>query len=173
MGTFAQRGLAASSLDHCGTPVPITCDAAIPPPSVYIGRGTRVLPLRLIPQEPLTRRSPGYLLVVVRLDTVLDPGDVDDRSSSTRPSRGLRQTREDQPIPKIQRFSELCFRFRATPFISPHSLLFPSLFRFSHFTTGRLTRPYPGRLARSMRVPPQHATIARLPLWHDVAVPDG
>ena len=31
--TVAQRGLAASSLDHCGTPVPITRDAAIPPPS--------------------------------------------------------------------------------------------------------------------------------------------
>ena len=45
-----------------------------PRPSFYIGRGTRVLPLRLIPQELLARRSPGYLPVVVRLDAVLDSG---------------------------------------------------------------------------------------------------
>jgi hypothetical protein len=32
VGTFAQRGLAASSLGHCGTPVPITRDAAISRP---------------------------------------------------------------------------------------------------------------------------------------------
>jgi hypothetical protein len=30
VGTFAQRGLAASQLGHCGAPVPITRDAAIP-----------------------------------------------------------------------------------------------------------------------------------------------
>ena len=33
--------LAASSLGHCGTPVPITGDGAIPTPSFHIGRGTR------------------------------------------------------------------------------------------------------------------------------------
>jgi len=74
VGTFARRGLAASLLDRCGSPVPITRDAAISSPSVYIGRGTRVLPLRLIPQELFARRSPGYLPVVVLLDAVLDPG---------------------------------------------------------------------------------------------------
>jgi hypothetical protein len=74
VGTFAQRGLAASQLGHCSTPVPITRDAAIPRPLFSIGRGTRVLPLRSFPQELLDRRSPGYLPVVVRLDAVWDPG---------------------------------------------------------------------------------------------------
>ena len=90
MGTFAQRGLAASLLDHCGTPVPITRDAAIPPPSVYIGRGTRVLPLRSIPQELLARRLPGYLPVVVWLDAVLDPGVAETDSSLPSAPHGLR-----------------------------------------------------------------------------------
>ena len=74
MGTFARRWLAASSLDHCGTPVPITGDAAFPRSLFHIDRGTRVLPLRSIPQELLVRRLPGYFPVVVRLDAVLDPG---------------------------------------------------------------------------------------------------
>ena len=44
------------------------------PFSFHIDRGTRVLPLRSIPQELLVRRLPGYFPVVVRLDAVLDPG---------------------------------------------------------------------------------------------------
>ena len=40
---FVREAKAASAIDlgHCGTPVPITCDAAIPSPSFYIGPGTR------------------------------------------------------------------------------------------------------------------------------------
>ena len=37
-------------------------------------------------------------------------------------------------------------RFRATPFTSSYLLLFLSPCGFSHFTTGRLTSPYPERL---------------------------
>jgi hypothetical protein len=61
-----------------------------PSPSVYIGLGTRVLPLRVIPQGHLARRSPGYLLVVVRLDAVLDPGVSASHSSLSRSPLGLR-----------------------------------------------------------------------------------
>ena len=42
-------------------------------------------------------------------------------------------------------FSELCFRFRATPFTSPHSLINHVAFATQPYTTGRLTKPYPGR----------------------------
>ena len=37
---------------------------------------------------------------------------------------------------------------------------------FSHFTTGRLTTPYPERLTRLRRAPPRQATIARLPILY-------
>ncbi len=89
MGTFAQRELDASLLDRCGSPVPITRDAAISPPSVYLGRGTRVLALRFSPRA-LARRLPGYLPIVVHLDAVLDPGVVIEHSSLLCASLGLR-----------------------------------------------------------------------------------
>jgi hypothetical protein len=44
-------------------------------------------------------------------------------------------------------FSELRVRFRATPFTSPHSLISPVACATQPYPTGRLTRPYPGRLA--------------------------
>ena len=72
-----------------------------PLPSFYIGQGTRVLPLRLIPQELLDRRSPGYLPVVVQLDAVLDPGVSASHSSLTRSPHGLRPIGEDRHVPKI------------------------------------------------------------------------
>ena len=59
-------------------------------PSFYIGPGTRVLPLRLIPQELLDRRSPGYLPVVVQLDAVSDPGGSASCSSLPHSPHGLR-----------------------------------------------------------------------------------
>jgi len=92
VGIFAQRGLDASQLGHCGSPIPITRDAAIPPPSFYIGRGTRVLALRISPRA-LARRSPGYLPAVVHLDAVLDPGVVALHSSLTCLPLGLRPYR--------------------------------------------------------------------------------
>jgi hypothetical protein len=42
-------------------------------------------------------------------------------------------------------FSELRFRFRATPFTSPHLLIFRVACASRLYTTGRLTKPYPGR----------------------------
>ena len=50
MGTFAQRALLASSLGHCGSPVPITRDAAIPRPLFTLAAVLGYWPLRLIPQ---------------------------------------------------------------------------------------------------------------------------
>jgi len=80
------------------------------------------------------------------------------------------------PAPKMKgsarsqtpNFSGLCVRFRATPFTSSDSLLFLSrpVGREGCFTTGRSTTPYPGRLRRLRRLPPRHATIARLPILY-------
>ena len=61
-----------------------------PPPSFYIGRSTRVLPLRSIPQGLLARRSPGYLPTVTRLDAVLDPGVTASCLSLSHSPHGLR-----------------------------------------------------------------------------------
>ena len=114
-----------------------------PRPSFYIGHGTRVLPLRSIPQELFARRLPGYLPAVVQLDAVLDPGGVVSRSSLSRSPHGLRLLRRDRPAPK----------FHCSRDYVPDSGLHPSPrrtrylyflpFGFSHFTNGRLTRPYP------------------------------
>ena len=60
-------------------------------------------------------------------------------------------------------FSELRVRFRATPFTSPHSLISRVACATLPYTTGRLTKPYPGRPAILWIVPAQLATIARLP----------
>jgi hypothetical protein len=43
------------------------------------------------------------------------------------------------------KFSELRVRFRATPFTSPHSLISLVACAIQLYTTGRLTKPYPGR----------------------------
>jgi hypothetical protein len=132
------------------------------PASFYIGRGTRVLPLRFIPQELLARRSPGALLAVEWLDAVLDPGAVSALVSS-HGSLWPAPTLTGSALSPSLLFSGLCVGFRATPFTSPLSLLFLLLCRFSHFTTGRLTIPYPERLPRLLALPPRHATLARLP----------
>jgi len=71
-------------------------------PSFYIGQDTRVLPLRLIPQGLLVRRSPGYLPAVVQLDAVFDPGVSAPCSSLSHSPHGLRLFREDRHIPVIQ-----------------------------------------------------------------------
>jgi len=106
-----------------------------PTPSFHIGHGTRVLPLRLIPQGLLDRRSPGYLHVVAQLDAVLDPGVSASHSSLPCSPHGLRPIRKDRHPPKIQDFSELCVRFRASPFTSLRSLFFLSTFAVSHYTS--------------------------------------
>jgi hypothetical protein len=115
-----------------------------PSSSFYIARGTRVLPLRSIPQELLDRRSPGYLPAVVQLDAVLDPGASASHSSLTRSPHGLRPIGEDRHIPKIPGSrgyvsdsglhpSPRCSR------LSGHLTLAKG-----HYTTERLTKPYSG-----------------------------
>ena len=108
-------------------------------PSFYIGQNTRVLPLRLIPQGLLARRSPGYLLVVVQLDAVWDPGVSASCSSLSHSPRGLRPFREDRHAPTLQRSrgfvsdsglhpSPRCSRLSSFPACA-----------LSHYATERLT----------------------------------
>ena len=140
MGTFAQRGLAASSLGHCGTPVPITCDAAIPTPSFHIGRGTRGTTGTLLPKSLGT--SLAWLLACLRVARCC-LGPPVTRSSIARVPHGLRLHGKDRHHTKMkgsrgyvsdsglhawpapawkgsaphqnERFSGLRVRFRATP----------------------------------------------------------
>ncbi len=113
-------------------------------PSFYIAQGTRVSPLRLIPQKLLDRRSPGYLPVVGQLDAVLDPGVSASHSSFTRSPHGLRPNGEDRHIPKIIGFrgyvsdsglhpSPRCSRLFALPVSTA-----------GQYTTERLTKLYSG-----------------------------
>jgi len=134
-----------------------------PTPSFYIGRGTRVLPLRLIPQELLDRRSPGYLPAVVWLDAVLDPGVSALHSSLSRSPHGLRPTGEDRHNPKIvgsrgyvsdSGLHPSPRRTRTSPFTA---------FASRRYSTKRLTKPYSGGLIPISGIPSQQATIARLP----------
>ena len=116
MGTFAQRGLAASSLCPCGLPVPITRDAAISCPLFILDKILGYL--RMTSRELLVRRSPGYLFAVVQLDAVFDPGGLALCSSLSHSPLGLRHIGKDRHTPKMKLFSGLCVRFRATPFTS-------------------------------------------------------
>ena len=140
-----------------------------PTTSFYIGRGTRVLPLRLIPQELLDRRSPGYLPVVMHLDAVLDPGVSASHSSLTRSPHGLRPYGEDRHNPKLvgsrgyvsdSGLHPSPRRTRASP---------SKAFTFGRRSTERLTRPYSGGLLPPRGIPSQRATIARLP--HNTSIP--
>jgi hypothetical protein len=122
-------------------------------PSFYIGRDTRVLPLRLIPQEHLDRRSPGCSPAVGQLDAVLDPGVSASYSSVSHSPPGLRPIRGDRHFPKIHPSrgyvsdsglhpSPRC------PRASPCSIC-----ALGFHTTERLTRPYSGGLLRLSRTP--------------------
>ena len=59
VGTFAQRGLVASSLSLCSSPVPITRDAAVPRPLFTLSVVLGYFRCGPFPQELLARRSPG------------------------------------------------------------------------------------------------------------------
>ena len=134
-----------------------------PTPSFYIGHGTRVLPLRLIPQELLDRRSPGYLPAVAWLDAVLDPGVSALHSSLPRSPLGLLLFEGDRHSPNIQYSRGYVSDSGLHP--SPrHTRLssFPAC-AFSHYATERLTNPYSGGPGRLRRIPSQQATIARSP----------
>ena len=124
-----------------------------PTPSFHIARGTRVLPLRSIPQELLDRRSPGYLPAVVQLDAVLDPGVSASHSSLTRSPHGLRPTGEDRPVPKHPGSRGYVSDSGLHP--SPRRTRVSSLpaCAFSRYSTERLTRPYSGGLVRFSAFP--------------------
>jgi len=115
-------------------------------PSFYIGHDTRVLPLRISPRAPCS--SLAWLTAnrcVARC--CLRPRGVDGtlviNASVTWPAPDQRGSARSQNY----QFSELCFRFRATPFTSPHSLIGCIAHAIQPYTTGRLTKPYPGRPA--------------------------
>ena len=151
MGTFAQRGLAASSLGHCGTPVPITRDVAIPTPSFYIGRGTR----------GTTRTDSPRARYVARLVTCLSssssmlsgtPG-CRWRARRSRAYRVACARMEGIGTTHNERFSGLRVRFRALPFTSLLSRVLLSACADSRNATERLTRPYSEGPARYRGVP--------------------
>ncbi len=108
-------------------------------PSSYIGQDTRVLPLRMIPQELLDRRPTGYLPAVVQLDAVFDPGASASCSSLSHSPPGLRLFEKDRPASHIH---------NSRGYVSDSGLhppprcsrlsSFPAC-AFSHYTTGRLT----------------------------------
>ena len=144
MGTFAQWALPHLIANHCGIPVPITRDAAIPCPLFNIGRGTRVLPLRSIPQELLVRRSPGYLPAVVRLNAVLDPGASASHSSLSRSPHGLRPNGVDRHRPNIPGSRSYVSDSGLHPSLRHTRLSSLPARAFSHYTTERMTNPYSG-----------------------------
>ena len=113
-------------------------------PSFHIGRDTRVLPLRLIPQELLDRRSPGYLPAVVQLDAVLDPGGSASRSSFARSPHGLRPNGEDRHAPKIIGSRGYVSDSGLHPSPRCSCLSGPLALAAGHYTTERLTKPYSG-----------------------------
>ncbi len=115
-------------------------------PSFYIGQGTRGLPCGFIPQE-LSRRSPGYFSAVARLDAVLDPGAAASHLSLSRSPHGLLPKGGDRPSPKLNGSRGYLSDSELHP--SPRRTRYFSFLPFgflSHFTTGPLTRLYPGRL---------------------------
>ena len=133
----------------------------LPLPSFYFGQSTRVLPLRLIPQELFVRRSPGYLSVVVELDAVFDPG-VSAPHSSYRAHRMACASFEG--IGTFPIF--ICSRGYVSdsglhPSPRPTRLFSFPAFAFSHYATERLTTPYSGGPVCSLQIPSQQATIAR------------
>ena len=116
VGTFTPRGLAASSLGHCSTPVPITRDVAVPPPSFYIGRGTRGITRT---DSPRAGSSLAWLLACLRVARCcLGPrgaGDaLVDHARTAWPAPAWKGSAPHQN----ERFSGLRVRFRAT-FPSP------------------------------------------------------
>jgi hypothetical protein len=135
-----------------------------PTPSFYIGRGTRVLPLRLIPQELLVRRSPGYLPAVARLDAVLDPGVPASRSSLTRSPHGLRPDGEDRHNPKILGSRGYVSDSGLHPSPRRTRLTMPQAHTCGRYATERLTRPYSGGLVRLTRFPLNRQPLPGCPI---------
>lgn len=166
MGIFAQRELTASQLDHCGSPIPITCDAAIPHPLFILDEVLGYFHCGLFPK--------GSLLVAC-LFTCLSLCD-----SMLFSTPGWRQ---QTCLYRLHRIAYALYD-RIGPFpiytllgatcqIQGYTLHLVSLVTLSFlnlvvnlviFTTERLTTPYSGRLTHLRRVPPHQATIARSPI---------
>ena len=163
MGIFAQRGVAASQLGHCGTPIPITRDAAIPRPLFPLVGVLEYLPCAF-PQEPL---------LVARLVTCRSWSS---SMLSETPGRRLRARRYRAyhmacarheglgPFPPSGFLGAVCQIQGNTLHLAGLVALPFRLPPFSRATTERLTRPYSGGPVRLRRIPSQQATIARLPM---------
>jgi hypothetical protein len=162
VGTFAQRGLVASSLCRCGLPVPITRDAALPRPLFTLDEVLGVCNA-ILPQEPrfvarlvtclslnssMLSWTPGcrfrarlyraHRLACARMERI-------GTFPNLAGSRGYVSDSGLHPSPRCSRLSSF------------------QLSAFSRYATERLTRPYSGGLTRLLRAPSQQATIARLP----------
>ena len=146
VGTFTPWALPHFIANHCGSPVPITRDAAISTPLFTLVLILGYLPCAF-PQEPL---------LVARLVTRLPlcssilsyrPRGGTQRSSVTRLACGLRLFPGDRPTPKMRIFSGLRLRFRAfTLYLDALAYLLLKLLLSDNYTSERLTRPYSGEL---------------------------
>ena len=162
VGTFTQRGLAASSLGHCGSPVPITRDVAIPPPSFHIGRGTRGITRE---DSPRAWSSLAWLLAGLRVARCcLGPRGVGNALVDRARPRMACARMEGIGTHQHERFSGLHVRFRATPFTSLLSRVLLSASADSRNATERLTRPYSGGPARYRGLPRDRQPLPGCPM---------
>ena len=139
MGTFAQRGLAASSLCPCGSPVPITRDAAISCPLFTLGRILGGLLCGYSPQELWVSSLAWLLACRCMARCCLRPRGVGSVLIYTALTAWPAPRKRGSARSQHSNLSGLCVRFRATPFTSPHSLNFLPACAFRRFTTERLT----------------------------------
>jgi len=124
VGTFALRALPLFIANRCGIPVPITRDAAI-----WTALFT-LLPILGYCFAPFPKSPWSSLawLLACRCDTrcCLWPRGDGWHSSVARLPYRLRPAWWARLTPNIYVFSGLCVRFRAAPFTSCHTLIFPS-----------------------------------------------
>jgi len=133
VGTFTQRWLAASSLDHCGTPVPITRDVAVPRPLFTLNEVLGYFHCGRFPKSPWS--SLAWLLAY-RCSTrcCLRPRGEGFALVFIAPPHGLLSDKKDRLTPTILFFSGLRFRFRASTLhlVELVTLTFPP-FEFQSF----------------------------------------
>ena len=98
-------------------------------PSFNIRQDTRVLPMRLIPQELLARRLSGYLPANVAARCYLRYREIGFAPVPIALTAWPTTNWKGSSHSKNPLFSGLRVRFRATPFTSLHSRIFLSGFR--------------------------------------------
>jgi hypothetical protein len=169
VGTFAQRGLTASSLGHCASPVPITRDEAISHPLSTLGKilgyfhcgrfpksslivARLVTACRCAARCRLRPQGVGFALVSNVLTAWPRPAGEDRHNPKIVGSRGYVSDSGLHPSPR---------RTRASPF---------SAFGYRCYSIERLTKPYSGGLVPPSGIPSQQATIARLPLYSSIPI---